>query len=150
MKGAIMKHSRIVITDIDRRRLGTLADRAARAGAADRRAIADLECELELAEAVDPADCPSDVVTMNSTIRLHDLDRDQVETFTLVYPGRADRASKRVSVLSRLGTAIFGARVGDVIEYELPHASVRLRVIDLLYQPERAGEWDCEPAASLL
>jgi len=142
-----MKRSRIVITDIDRRRLGTLTQRAARAGSADRRAIAELERELEVAEAIDPSVCPADIVTMNSTIRLHDLDCNRVAEYTLVYPSDADAAAKRVSVLSALGTALIGSRVGDVVECELPDSHTRLRVIDVLDQPERTGAWDREPPA---
>ena len=127
-----MKRRKIVITDIDRRRLGTLIERASRYGLASRDVIADLEHELERATAVDPIDCPTDVVTMNSTVRLRDMDRDELETITLVYPADANTEKSRISVLSPLGTAIIGYRAGDSIESAVPRFERRLRVEEVL------------------
>ena len=129
-----MKPSRIVITDVDRRRLGTLIERATRYGLAGRDVIADLEHELERATAVDPGDCPSDVVTMNSTVRVRDLDRDEMETYTLVYPAEGNVDNSCLSVLSPMGTAISGYRAGDVIEWSVPRFHARLRVEEVVNQ----------------
>jgi regulator of nucleoside diphosphate kinase len=128
-----------MITDADRRRLGTLIDRATDSGLADRRYLHDLEHELERAKPVDPCECPADVVTMNSTVRLRDLDSGEVETYTLVYPEEAHADENRISVLAPIGTAIIGYRVGDVIKWPVPSGFVRLRVEEILYQPEHAG-----------
>ena len=49
-----------------------------------------LEAELERAYGVDPAELPHDVVTMNSTVEIRDLKSGETETYTLVYPERAD------------------------------------------------------------
>lgn len=137
-----MARRNILITDVDRRRLGTLIERATNVGLTDRHYIDDLERELERATAVDPEDVPSDVITMNSTVRLRDLDTGDVETYTLVYPAEADVDENRISVLAPIGTAIIGYRVGDVIKWPVPSGFVRLRVEEILYQPERAGAPD--------
>jgi regulator of nucleoside diphosphate kinase len=137
-----MARRNIIITDADRRRLGTLIERATNVGLAERRYIEDLEQELERATAVDPCECPEDVVTMNSTVRLRDLDSGEVETYTLVYPAEADADENRISVLAPIGTAIIGYRVGDVIKWPVPSGLVRLRVEEILYQPEHAGALD--------
>jgi regulator of nucleoside diphosphate kinase len=79
---------------------------------------------------------------MNSTVRLRDLDSGEVETYTLVYPNEADAEENRISVLAPIGTAIIGYRVGDVIKWPVPGGFVRLRVEEILYQPERAGAPD--------
>jgi regulator of nucleoside diphosphate kinase len=137
-----MARRNILITDVDRRRLGTLIERATNVGLTDRRYIEDLERELERATAVDPGDVPRDVITMNSTVRLRDLDTGDVETYTLVYPAQADVNENRISVLAPIGTAIIGYRVGDVITWPVPSGFVRLRVEEILYQPEHAGAPD--------
>ena len=132
----------IVITDSDRRRLGTLLDKSARAGLVERRYLYDLGHELERAEVVDPADVPADVITMNSTARVRDLDFDEACDYTLVYPERADIESNRISVLSPVGTALIGYRVGDTISWLVPACVVRLKVEAVVYQPERAGDFE--------
>lgn len=132
----------IVITDADRRRLGTLIERATSDGLGARRYLDDLEHELDRAQVVDPCEVPRDVVTMNSTVRLRDLDSDEIETYTLVYPRDADIDENRISVLAPIGTAMIGYRVGDVIEWPVPNGIARLRVEEVVYQPEFAGAWD--------
>jgi regulator of nucleoside diphosphate kinase len=98
-----------------------------------------LEAELARAEVVDPERVPKSVVTMNSTVKLRDLDTNEVETYTLVFPEQADIANNKLSVLAPVGTAILGQRVGDVLRWRVPGGRRRLKVERVLYQPERAG-----------
>jgi regulator of nucleoside diphosphate kinase len=134
--------SNIFITCADRQRLGTLIEQAARVGLVERRYLDDLEFELERATPVTPEEVPPDVITMNSTARLRDLDFDEVLDYTLVYPRDADAEAQRISVLAPVGTALLGNRVGDIIEWPVPAGTVRLQVEDVVFQPERAGELD--------
>ena len=39
---------------------------------------------------VDPAACPADVVTMDSTVKFEDLGTSEVEEYTITFPDRAD------------------------------------------------------------
>ena len=98
-----------------------------------------LEAELVRAEVVDPERVPKSVVTMNSTVKLRDLDTNEVETYTLVFPEQADIANNKLSVLAPVGTAILGQRVGDVLRWRVPGGRRSLKVERVLYQPERAG-----------
>ena len=99
--------------------------------------LAELREELNRAKVLDSTEIPDDVVTMNSIISFRDLDTDEVETFTLVYPGNANITEGRLSVLAPIGTAILGYRVGDVIRWGVPAGWRRLRIERLIYQPER-------------
>jgi regulator of nucleoside diphosphate kinase len=139
-EGMFARH--IVVTDLDRRRLGTLiSDPATNFDLLHRRYVDDLEYELERAETVEATDVPDNVVTMNSTVRLSDLDSGDTETYTLVYPEEANVIDNRISILAPVGTAILGFRVGDVIRWPVPDGEVRLKVEEILYQPERAGDY---------
>jgi regulator of nucleoside diphosphate kinase len=133
-----MGRRKIIITHSDRQRLAALIDRASEVGLVDRRAIDDLGRELSRATMVDPNKCPDNVITMNSTVRLQDLDSGEVSTYTLVYPAEANVEENRISVLAPVGTAIIGYRTGDVIKWPVPGGHVRLRVEDV-FQPEHAG-----------
>jgi len=131
----------IVVTTADRQRLGSLLIDAERLGLVDRRYLDDLTFELERATAVDPHEAPDDVITMNSTVRLRDLDTDEVEEYTLVYPRQANVTENRISVLAPLGTALLGYRTGETIEWPVPDGTLRMRVEEVTYQPERAGDY---------
>lgn len=134
-----MSRRNIIITDSDRRRLEHLLASDFGAAIGSRNYLADLQSELRRAEIVDSANAPHDVITMESTVRLRDLDADEVETYTLVYPDQANIAEQKLSILAPVGTAILGCRVGDVVRWRVPGGWRRLRVEEVLYQPEREG-----------
>jgi regulator of nucleoside diphosphate kinase len=74
----------------------------------------DLLYELERARVVD--DVPGDIVRMGSTVRYR-TDTGQEPTVTLVYPADADITEGRISVLTPIGTALIGLRVGQSITW---------------------------------
>jgi regulator of nucleoside diphosphate kinase len=101
-----------------------------------------LEEELARAKVVAPEDMPPDVVTMNSTVKFHvDASREEF-TLTLVYPKDVDGRNDRISVLAPVGSALIGLSRGDEIEWPKPGGGVlRVRIIDITYQPERSGDY---------
>ncbi len=99
----------------------------------------ELEHEIERAIVVDPRQVPRDVVTMNSRALLQ-LDDEEVEV-VLVYPDDADDSAGRLSVCAGIGTAILGYREGDAFDWRLPDRTCRIRIGQVLYQPEDAGDF---------
>lgn len=100
-----------------------------------------LQKELERARVVAPEEVPSDVVTMNSKARVRDVAGDEEMTYTLVFPEQANIEEGKISVVAPIGTAMLGQRVGDEFEWQVPAGPVRLRVKEVLYQPEAAGHF---------
>jgi regulator of nucleoside diphosphate kinase len=130
---------RIVLTEQDMTRLRALVEQSGGKNAKERDA---LEAELDRAEVVDPRDVPHDVVTMNSRARFVDEGTGEESEATLVFPHEADVAASRISVLAPIGAALLGLSVGQVIDWPMPNGAVRrLRVTDVLYQPEAAGDF---------
>ena len=104
---------------------------------------AELESVLDAAAIVPSASIDSDVVTMNSTVVLESRPSGERTTLTLVYPKDVDPSQSRVSVMSPVGRALLGARVGDVLRVLVPgHGQRELSVVDLTYQPEANGRFD--------
>lgn len=100
-----------------------------------------LEAELDRADVQDPQDMPSNVVTMNSTVRFTLQESDKSQTLTLVYPKEADGSPDKVSVFAPVGTALLGLRVGDIFELPgLAGKAVTVKVDEITYQPESAGQ----------
>src|SRR5687768_254899 len=112
-----MKKRPLIISEVDASRLKEFIDTSRRDGWITENYLDALEGELNRARIVPVGKVPADVVTMNSVVRLRDLESDEMEEFELVYPGYADMLSNRISVLAPIGTAILGYRLGDVIEW---------------------------------
>lgn len=130
----------ITISQFDKKRLLSLID-GWEADPQDRGHIDDLVVELDRANVVEPTEIPPDVVTMNSRVRLTDIDASTTQTITIVFPGMANSDEGKISILAPLGTAILGYRVGSVVEWNVPSGLRRLRIDAIEYQPEGAGDW---------
>jgi len=136
---ATLKRGDLIVSDADRKRLEALIDSARIDCRVREDHLTALEAELGRARVIPTDEVPADVVTMNSVVRLRDLDSNEMEVYELVYPTDADMALNRISILAPVGTAILGYRLGDAIEWPVPAGLRRLRVEEVLYQPERAG-----------
>ncbi|WP_207436131.1 nucleoside diphosphate kinase regulator [Sabulibacter ruber] len=96
--------------------------------------------ELKRARVVASKEVPSDVITMNSRVRLREMRSSAEMEITIVYPKDADITHRKVSVLAPVGTAILGCRVGDMIEWPVGNGTVTYKVEGIPYQPEAAGD----------
>ncbi|MCO5100382.1 MAG: nucleoside diphosphate kinase regulator [Burkholderiaceae bacterium] len=97
---------------------------------------------LEDADVVSPREVPADVVTMYTRVTVDDLVDGGQRTLTLCYPEDADASAGFVSVLSPIGTALLGRRLGEETQWTTPTGAVqRLRVAELLFQPEANGDY---------
>lgn len=103
--------------------------------------LRELEREMVGADVIPARRVPPDVVTMNSHVRLRDLESGAREVVTLVYHGDADLLTSRLSVLAPLGVELLGRRQGDVIEWRVAGSVRRLLIERVLYQPEAAGHF---------
>ncbi|MCU0872470.1 MAG: nucleoside diphosphate kinase regulator [Pirellulaceae bacterium] len=137
-----MPRRKIYITQIDLQRLCRVVASELDLNDGSNRRLTELIAELERAEVVLSDEIPDNVVTMNSTVVLRDLDTGESETYTLVYPNHANIARNRLSVLAPVGTAILGYQVGDVVRWRVPAGVRRLRVEEVVFQPERVGAFD--------
>ena len=146
MKGKILMAKKpderiIYITSFDMARLEELLEVATDFGTRDNKHLDELTNELLHAEVVNAKNIPSDVITMNSKIRLMDLDSEESNIYTLVFPSEANIDEKKISILAPIGTAMLGYHVGDIIKWQVPAGVRSLKVMELIYQPEAAGDY---------
>jgi regulator of nucleoside diphosphate kinase len=127
------------LTDVDRRRLGTLLTCDTAAGFGSARARADLETRLEEAEVISVAATPRTLVTMNSTLVLADASSGERKTCTLVYPEDLDLMPHSVGILQPLGQRLLGRCVGDIVRTNEGSRAKQFRIETIVYQPEAAG-----------
>jgi regulator of nucleoside diphosphate kinase len=95
-----------------------------------------LKRKLENARVVLSDAVPPEVVTMNSEVLLRDEATGELRLVKVVYPAEADPGAGRVSVVGSAGTALLGASAGKTIQCELGGAVRRLRVEQVIHQPE--------------
>lgn len=136
-----MKKRSIYITETDMNKLHGLLETGSRFGHRDKKHLSELEDELDRALIVTSQNIPEDVITMNSTVRMKDLDSGEEMIYSLVFPSDANVADNKISVLAPIGTALIGYRVGDTIEWKVPRGLKRFKIKEILYQPERAGDF---------
>jgi regulator of nucleoside diphosphate kinase len=132
----------IHINEFDHRRLQVLIESARTKDPMNQESFAALAAELERATIVPQHETGADVITMNSTAVLVDVEDGEEEEWTLVFPENADVDRNRISVLAPIGIAMLGYRVGDTFEWTTPGGVRKLRVKSILYQPESAGDFN--------
>lgn len=131
----------VYITDYDYKRLELLLDIMNSVPQNRRDDLSCLENELETCKVVAPDEMPGNVVTLNSRIKYLDLDTSQEGVVTLVFPSNADQSAGRISVTTPMGAAILGYAEGDVVAWKVYSGKKTIRIEEVLYQPEAAGDF---------
>lgn len=136
-----MAAKKIQVTEIDHERLTRLIDSMRNVSMQDQVFLDKLRKELDRARIIPSKRVKSDVVTMNSTIKLRDLDDGELYEYRLVYPQSADPENNKLSILAPVGTALLGFSVGDTVEWQVPAGLRHFKIEEIMYQPEAAGDY---------
>lgn len=134
-----MQHQTVRVTDVDSHRLQSLIEGPLSKDLRDAGNVQLLGRHLAIADVVPAKRIGPDVVTINSEVRVRDLDNGETIVFQVVFPSAADAAARKISVLAPLGLAVLGRSVGDEVSWQTPGGHRRLLVGHILYQPEREG-----------
>ena len=94
------------------------------------RQIAMLEDRLGSATVVQPNPADGEL-EVGERARVRDLETGELVEYRLVGAGEADPAAGSISDVSPVGSALFGRRVGDVIEVEVPGGLLRLEILEI-------------------
>ncbi len=136
-----MAAKKIQVTQVDHERLMRLFDSMRNVSTQDQVFLDKLRSELDRARVISSKRVKPDVVTMNSTIKLRDLDNGELHEYQLVYPQDADPENNKLSILAPVGTALLGFSVGDTVEWPVPAGLRHLKIEEIIYQPESAGDY---------
>jgi len=97
--------------------------------------------ELERALIVPDDTVPDDVVRMNSTVLFRMIGGDE-QSVELVFPENADIASRKISVLTPVGSALIGMRTGQSITFVTRDGRKQVLTVLSVKQPEPDPEDD--------
>ncbi len=129
--------TKIFITKFDYDRLTKLIGKKKTLDDFDRALLA----ELKKGKIVEPKDIPEDAITMNSLVKFTDETQKELK-YWLVFPEDADISQGKISVLSPIGCALLGYKIGDAITLHTPQGRKDLTVKEVIHQPEREGKFD--------
>jgi regulator of nucleoside diphosphate kinase len=114
---------KLLLTEADLARLRPIV-RSAKHFLKGRPYIELIDQTVNDADVIPPESIPQDVVTVNSSVVVTDLDHKRQSAYTLVFPQDARSSDRLVSLMTPLGAALLGGRIGEIIEV----AGSRLRI----------------------
>lgn len=132
---------KIILTKNDYSRIRESIEYAKRINSIGVNEAGKLLHELHSALIVDPHEVPGDVVTMNSIVKISFLNSKKSMQFQVVYPGAANIRENKISIFSPVATALIGYKEGDEIEWIVPSGLTKIRIDEIIYQPEAAGHF---------
>lgn len=89
--------------------------------------IQDLQDALRRAEVIDEESIDSDYVNVGATVTIAE-DGDEPETYRIVGVHEANPSKGMISNKSPLGSALLGARVGDVVVAQTPGGNMSVQI----------------------
>jgi transcription elongation factor GreA len=95
--------------------------------------INDLESQLSMAEIIDPSTFKMDTVAIGAKVAVQDLATKKKDEFLLVGEGETREDIDTVSVMSPLGQALIGKKVGEVAEFQAPRGQTRYKIVSFKF-----------------
>jgi regulator of nucleoside diphosphate kinase len=130
-----------VLTDLDHIRLTKLAEARGSAPLATT-VLEPLQSLLIDAHLVPSREIGSDIVTVNSQLRVRLPGDTEPSQIALCYPNDAELAKGFVSVLSPMGLALLGLSAGQTAQWHSPSGQpISARVEAVVFQPEASGDF---------
>lgn len=128
-------HNNLIINQADFQKLSSLVR------AAQSEIVILLEEELSRASVVPDAELPDDVVSMNCRVVFQDMETGKESIVTLVYPHEANINEGKISILTPVGSALIGLKVGQDIQWPFPNGKEKkLKVISVTSHAVPSGE----------
>jgi regulator of nucleoside diphosphate kinase len=134
--------NRIILSSLDYERIYASIRKAQNEGSISNNEAESLAAELEQAKIVEPQEMPHNVVTMNSKVKISFVESGKRVELKIVYPQDADIKQNLISIFSPVAAALIGYKEGDTIDWIVPSGPTRIKVDEIVYQPEAAGHYD--------
>ena len=93
--------------------------------------ILKLDEKLRKAVIIDESQIDLNIVTVGSIVKVFDFDFDEEIEYSIVGSAEADPFEGKISNESPVGKALLGARVGEVVEVQVPDGANKFKVLDI-------------------
>jgi transcription elongation factor GreA len=86
---------------------------------------------LRNARIIDDEDISTDSVSIGSTVRILDIEYDEVMEYTIVGSAEADPGQNRISNESPVGRALIGQQINSVVDVHVPDGVIKLKILEI-------------------
>ena len=93
--------------------------------------IVQLENMLKNAKVIDEEDINTDIVSIGSKVKVLDMEFDEEVEYLLVGSTEADPSNSKISNESPVGSALFGQKVGSVVDVQVPSGIIKFKIIGI-------------------
>lgn len=87
--------------------------------------------QLKKAKQVTRKNLPLDVVTVDAKVTIKNTVTNEEEVYTFVGPDRAKRRNNTESILSTMGLALVGCKIGDVINWNFNGEDKQMEIMNV-------------------
>ena len=130
-----MKYDSLIVSKIEHSILNDLMDKIRAIGAGNQTGIERLCVELKEAKILADHEIPSDVIRLKSKIDIT-TPFGKIEGYQLVLPEEAVFDSKKISIFTPLGSALYGRAQDDAVEWRFPIGGTLVK-INRVYEDKR-------------
>ena len=92
-----------------------------------------LNDKLSRARVIDLSKVATDKAAMGATVRVRNLDKDDVEEFILVGAGEEDFDAGKILVTCPLAQGFVGKKKGEKVEIEVPAGTRRFEILEIRF-----------------
>ena len=94
--------------------------------------ILQLENMLNNVKVIEDGSAQEGVITLGSTVKMKDLEFEEVEEYKLVGTLEADPMNNRISNESPVGKAILGHKKGEIVDVEVPNGVIKYEIMEVV------------------
>ncbi len=87
--------------------------------------------QLKHAKQLTRKNLPLDVVTIDAKVTVKNLESNEEEEYTFVPPLRAKRRNNTLSILSPIGLALVGCKVGDEVNWDIDESIRKMQILNV-------------------
>ena len=106
-------------------------DEAKNAQVANETKIAELENKLRYARIIDESEIDTKTVQVGNTVKVLDIEFNEEEVYTIVGSTEVDLAQNKISNESPIGSALMGAKKGQIVEAQAPAGVIKYKIISI-------------------
>lgn len=93
--------------------------------------IAELESKLRRAKIIDSSEIDTKTVQIGNTVEVLDMEFNEEVTYTIVGSTEVDLELNRISNESPIGSALLGAKKGQIVEAKVPSGVLKFKVLSI-------------------
>lgn len=93
--------------------------------------IVTLENMLKNVRVIDDEDITTDRVSIGSTVKILDIEFDEILEYTIVGSAEADPGQNKISNESPVGKALIGQQIGDIVDVNVPDGVIKFKILEI-------------------